>query len=222
MEGLDWTRLSEEFVADAKRRYREALPSFRERMAGAHPRLCGYAEQADGLLDLVDVDQLSKHDTLTHGDFRLDNILARPGRLDEFLFADWQLFSRGLGATDLARFLAESLDTELRRELQDELLTLYLSTLRAAGVSGYSRRKLRQDFQAGLLIQLLLFVVATDALEWDRVGGRGQLLAETLASRLEQTMNDEKMGRLLRVAPLVLRLQDIGRRLKKLLPSSRR
>ncbi|MFD0855291.1 phosphotransferase, partial [Actinomadura adrarensis] len=69
--------------------------------------------------------------TLTHGDFRADNLLfggPRPAVLD------WQTCAFGSGALDLAYFLGSSLPTQARREHERTLVKGYHSVLTERGV----------------------------------------------------------------------------------------
>ena len=95
---------------------------------------------------------------LTHNDFRPDNMMFgndRGGRPITVL--DWQSFAYGVGATDLAYFLAGALTPEVRREAEPEMLQLYLDTLVEHGVTGYGMDELKQDYARGAY---LLFLTA--------------------------------------------------------------
>lgn len=77
--------------------------------------------------------------TLTHNDFRLDNLLFDDGPLgsgdDEpgVVVLDFQLVGRGDGSGDLAPFLGCNLDVDLRRTHELDLLALYHRTMQEAG-----------------------------------------------------------------------------------------
>jgi ecdysteroid kinase len=74
---------------------------------------------------------------------------------------DWQSFAYGVGATDVAYFLAGALPAEVRRTHEAELLGLYLATLQAEGVSGYGAADLAHDYaQGGYLLFLTAFFAA--------------------------------------------------------------
>ncbi|MFT5695322.1 MAG: hypothetical protein ACI9QQ_001297, partial [Myxococcota bacterium] len=55
---------------------------------------------------------------------------------DEAGYFDWQVVQRGQGIRDVSYFMTNSLPTELRRNAEDELLDLYIETLREGGVTG--------------------------------------------------------------------------------------
>lgn len=95
---------------------------------------------------------------LTHNDFRPDNMMfatARGGRPVTVL--DWQSVSYGVGAVDVAYFLAGALPAEVRRTHEERLLDRYLGSLKALGVAGYGAADLRRDYRGGAF---LLFLTA--------------------------------------------------------------
>ena len=68
--------------------------------------------------------------TLLHGDPHLGNLYfdgAVPG------FLDWQVVRKGSGLRDVVYFMVLSMDTELRRAHQDDLVKLYLKELAGHG-----------------------------------------------------------------------------------------
>ncbi len=64
--------------------------------------------------------------TLTHNDFRLDNMFFDD---DELVLIDWQLLGRGDGMGDVVPFLTCNLDPALRRAHESDLIDLYRDTL---------------------------------------------------------------------------------------------
>ncbi len=69
--------------------------------------------------------------TLIHGDCHMGNLFFDGEQAGYF---DWQVVQRGQGVRDLSYFMTQSLTTELRRSAEEELLDLYLATLREGGV----------------------------------------------------------------------------------------
>jgi len=95
---------------------------------------------------------------LTHNDFRPDNMMFGNDKGGHAITVlDWQSFAYGVGATDLAYFLAGALTPEVRREAEPEMLQLYLDTLTEHGVSGYAMGDLKRDYGRGAY---LLFLTA--------------------------------------------------------------
>ncbi len=71
--------------------------------------------------------------TLTHNDFRLDNMFFDG---DELLLIDWQVVGRGDGMGDLCPFMSSNLDPALRREHEMDLFATYHRLMGEAG-AGY-------------------------------------------------------------------------------------
>jgi hypothetical protein len=69
--------------------------------------------------------------TLIHGDSHVGNMYF-DGEVAGLL--DWQMPQRCQGIRDVGYFLINSVDTEMRRSHQDELIDLYLSVLQENGV----------------------------------------------------------------------------------------
>ena len=95
---------------------------------------------------------------LTHNDFRPDNMMFASDRGGApVTVLDWQSFAYGVGATDVAYFLAGALPGDVRRRNEPELLDLYHRTLVAEGVRGYGPDGLLRDYRRG---GYLLFLTA--------------------------------------------------------------
>jgi hypothetical protein len=99
---------------------------------------------------------------LTHNDFRPDNMMfATPAGGAPVTVLDWQSFAYGVGATDVAYFLAGALPPDVRRAHEAELLMLYRRTLMAEGVTGYGEADLAADYaKGGYLLFLTAFFAA--------------------------------------------------------------
>lgn len=126
------------------------------------PIIAGYKDRYDGQLEpeiLGLIDRLpavtgamrgdrSAPPTVTHGDFRLDNILfdiqgggRRMGTLD------WQTPAVGAGVIDVAYFLSAGLSPEDRRANERALVARYHGELERLGVTGYGREQCWADYQ---------------------------------------------------------------------------
>ena len=90
--------------------------------------------------------------TLTHGDFRLDNMLfdARDGTVP-LAVLDWQSPAIGPGAVDVAYFLGLALSIDDRRKYERHLLDLYREELGRYGVRDYTHDDLYADYRRTLL-----------------------------------------------------------------------
>lgn len=96
--------------------------------------------------------RVPERNTLTHGDFRLDNMLfdAKGGAVP-LAVLDWQSPAIGPGAVDVAYFLGLALSVEDRRRHERHLLDRYRDELRRYGVTGYSHDDLYADYRRTLL-----------------------------------------------------------------------
>ena len=84
--------------------------------------------------------------TLTHADYRLDNLLFSA---EQVAAVDWQTIRLGSPGQDVAYFLGNSLPVESRREHEDGLLNEYLEGLRECGVNDYDLDHLKADCTVG-------------------------------------------------------------------------
>jgi aminoglycoside phosphotransferase (APT) family kinase protein len=87
---------------------------------------------------------------LLHGDYRLDNLLFDPQKTS-VIVVDWQTITVGLPARDLAYFLSTSLDADLRKEAEPELVKTYYRHLLEHGVTGYPAAECWNDYRLGML-----------------------------------------------------------------------
>ena len=137
LKDLDWLggRTSPEEVAGVVGLWALFLPSFLE----------GYARHLDAQqLDLLDVfgerievwlSARSGPKSLTHGDYRLDNLLFGDGVSAPIVTAvDWQTPGHGAPIADLAYFCGAGLVPEDRRTHDRMLVRSYVNALAAGGV----------------------------------------------------------------------------------------
>lgn len=90
--------------------------------------------------------------TLTHHDFRLDNMLFDvKGAAGAVAIVDWQSVACNLPGLDLAYFLGGSLSAAERRAHEGEFLDLYLAELQRHGVRDYSRAELQLHYAVSVL-----------------------------------------------------------------------
>lgn len=94
-----------------------------------------YANVCQKLVDSFDpfTAQQNRADTmmgLTHGDYRLDNMLfGQEGADRAFTIVDWQTVSYGAMMNDVSYFIGGSLTPENRRNWSEELVQLYYEGL---------------------------------------------------------------------------------------------
>lgn len=84
--------------------------------------------------------------TLTHADYRLDNLLFNA---EEVAAVDWQTIRIGSPGQDVAYLLGNSLPVDVRRKHEGPLLETYLEALSDCGVTGYDLGELTSDCALG-------------------------------------------------------------------------
>ena len=98
------------------------------------PEVLATAERLMERLDIFDSVKPGPW-TVTHGDFRLDNLLFPPaGTPQRVNVVDWQTASHGPGVADLSYFIGASLDPSRRAEVESDLVRSYQERMRAAGI----------------------------------------------------------------------------------------
>ena len=104
--------------------------------------------------------------TLTHGDFRLDNMLfsTSPGH-DPVVVVDWQTPGHGSPGNDLAYFLGACMPAAGRRRHEDALIAGYHAELVARGVTGWSLAECQHVERIGSLAGVIMSVVASQIVE---------------------------------------------------------
>ena len=102
--------------------------------------------------------------TLSHGDYRLDNMFFSddPGR--PLVVIDWQLYDRSRGPRDLSYLLSQSMEPELRAASERALVERYVAGLEAGGVTGYDVEQAWADYRLATLFNLVYPVIAGGAL----------------------------------------------------------
>lgn len=129
---------------------------------------------------------------LTHNDFRPDNMMfATPAGGKPVTVLDWQSFAYGVGAVDVAYFLAGAIPPDVRRRHESELLARYLDGLKAHGVTGYSEADLRRDYAGGAF---LLFLTALFASMVVKQTARGDdMFMQMIASATEHILDHDAL-----------------------------
>jgi hypothetical protein len=122
--------------------------------------------------------------TVTHGDFRLDNLFFDHARVVTAL--DWQVTFKGVGGYDFAYFVSQSLSAADRRLYLDELVGTYLGTLADAGIS-YPEDQFWLDVRRTLLF-CLVYPVQVMAL--DLTDPRAAALVREMAHRASSAITE--------------------------------
>jgi hypothetical protein len=140
-------------------------------------------------------DYVAKKDapfTVTHGDFRLDNLLfATPSGGVQCCVVDWQTPGHGNGVGDLAYFIGAGLLPDQRREYEWELVDQYI-----AGIEQYGHRIdhdwVRDHYRREAISGIVMAVIASQI-----VGrtARGDKMFEVMATRhLLQALDNNALG----------------------------
>jgi len=124
-----------------------------------------------------------------HADFRLENMFfaAKPAQ-PPFAIVDWQSITKTSPGQDLAYYFTQSLQLEVRRAHERELLRRYLDGMRAAGVRDYAWDQLWHDYRLGALY--LLAYAVTIATTLDLANERGAAIARALSQRACAALED--------------------------------
>ncbi len=121
-------QLFQTYVGAAQERFPELVTARgREILAAYAPNVAAHVRE-----------MASGRRTLVHGDFRADNLLfGLPGG-DALGVVDWQVCGRSSGLYDVACFMAGSVSSALRREIERDVLVRYHQTLLDGGVTDFS------------------------------------------------------------------------------------
>lgn len=97
--------------------------------------------------------------TVTHTDYRLDNLLIGPDGV--VTVVDWQTCGTGVGPSDVAYFLGAGLLPEVRREVEERIVRDYYQGLVSGGVTGYDWDDCWLDYRRGTWAGLSMAVLAS-------------------------------------------------------------
>jgi aminoglycoside phosphotransferase (APT) family kinase protein len=98
--------------------------------------------------------------TLSHGDYRLDNLFFSDDPTRPLVAIDWQLYDRSRGPRDLSYLLSQSMEPELRAGCERELVERYVAGLAAKGVADYGIEQAWSDYRLATLFDFVYPVIA--------------------------------------------------------------
>jgi hypothetical protein len=138
--------------------YDRAWPRFLEQGFDISARARQFGQALVGQIQWVDSQIYARHQTLVHGDFRLENMHLGQDPA-QVVILDWEDVLFGSGMIDLSWFLAgcltdESGDVELR------LLQHYHHELLAGGIQDYSWEDCYEDYRAAMCSSFLQGVLS--------------------------------------------------------------
>lgn len=160
---------------------------------GIQPTLDGFGELFHGNLEQtvarigeqfaeLSTAAMSGPQTLTHGDYRIDNMLlpTRDGQL-EIVAVDWQNTRGGNCTHDIAYFSAQSCGPELRGETELASLRHYHDVLIAHGVKHYTFDECLRHYRLNLMLTMITPIAVCGTL--DSGNARGVELGKVMLSR---------------------------------------
>ena len=136
----------------------------------------------------------AKPSTLVHQDFRCDNLMFTPDG-GEVTVIDWQSIGRGASVYDLAYFLSGSLDTELRRANERELVDEYARVLAASGGPSIDAAELWNDYVYAGMTSIAVPVLT--GASFDLANERGSTLIAGMGRRMFTAVVDHDATTLL-------------------------
>ncbi len=110
--------------------------------------------------------------TLSHGDFRLDNIFFAADGGDEIAIIDWQASGLRSPLFDVSYFLVGSVTTEVRRRIEREVLEEYTEIIGEMGVKGFTFEQCWRLYREHSLTNILVTVLACGGLALKDEGRR--------------------------------------------------
>ncbi|MCB1693569.1 MAG: phosphotransferase, partial [Pseudomonadales bacterium] len=126
------------------------------------------------------IERVSPSYTFLHGDYRQDNFIYLRGG-DEAVTMDWQISGKGRAAFDVTYFVCQSLQSDLRRRIEKDLVRKYVERLNDSGVSGYDFETAWNDYRVLTLFCLIYPITVCGSL--DLANERGRALAECMLDR---------------------------------------
>ena len=128
--------------------------------------------------------------TMTHGDYRADNILFQPDGAPVLL--DFQLIGCGSGAYDLAYFVTQSLDREVASTHERALFDRWTNRLQEGGVPASDLTRMWDDYRTAALFCLVYPIVASRGMDLADPRQRG--LVECMNTRISRAIEELQLG----------------------------
>ena len=184
---LDWLPMPDPaMVAMRVGAYQMLLPGFEERFVG---RVGTSVVQAARWLGEHLSDVIATYRSplcLTHGDYRLDNVLFSDDPGPSVTVLDWQTLGVGRGASDVAYAIGSGLLPDVRRRHETALLDRYVTGLGSAGVD-VDVDAVRDDYRLGTSTGLAMAVIASQLVSSTE---RGDEMFAMMAERHVSQMTD--------------------------------
>lgn len=131
--------------------------------------------------------------TLTHGDYRLDNMFF--GADGEFAVIDWQISGIQSGLYDVAYFMATSVATGVRRQVEREALSEYHDIVRGMGATDFTFEDCWHLYRHNILGRAITAIITCGGLDLN--DKRSFELAEISLQRTLTAIEDLDAGELM-------------------------
>jgi thiamine kinase-like enzyme len=142
------------------------------------------AERLGTRLDQLATELAIQPRTICHGDFRADNLMFnREAGALSMAAVDWQVAAQSRGTFDIGYLMGGSVTSELRREHEMTLLSLYHRRLIEQGVAGYDFDLCLHDYRRAVLVGFSYWVQAAAAADLSQP--RTEALFDAWAHRLD-------------------------------------
>ena len=105
--------------------------------------------------------------TLTHGDYRLDNMFFGYGDDPELVVIDWQTNGIGVGMADVAYFKAGSLDPSVRQSIERDAIADYHEITSSDGGGSWSLDECWRTYRHAFVAAMTVPVIAAGELSLD-------------------------------------------------------
>jgi hypothetical protein len=134
--------------------------------------------------------------TLVHGDVRLDNVMWGHGADQHpVMLIDWQNVMVSNPLQDLAYLMGQSVEVDVRRACENEVVEYYHATLVEHGVIGFSLADCWKAYDLAMLFLFAYPLIIGGFCDMDNP--RGVLLAEAVLRRSSTAVSDRGLLRLL-------------------------
>ena len=164
--------------------YQQAWPTFVERYSDQVPaEILPIGEKFGQNLIEMAKETTAGPLTITHADYRLDNMFFDLADGSPIAIIDWQLSQRGPALGDVTYFIAGNLTVEARREHETELLHVYHEALAQGGVKDYDYESCAEDYRKSALFLFMFVITNLEDLNFEDYNDRAQELMETLLER---------------------------------------
>lgn len=175
---------------------------------GVQPTLDGFGEYFTGNLSdvVIKIGQqfaelseaaMSGVQTLTHGDYRIDNMLlpVKDGKTS-IVTVDWQNTRGGNCTHDIAYFSSQGCDSEIRGETEMNALKNYHQVLLDDGVKNYSFEECLNHYRLNLMITMITPIAVCGTL--DPGNERGVELGRVMLERSLKALETMECDQLLK------------------------